>query len=1138
MLFTVPHQLQGRFLRNCRSGVVVKTASGATKVATVPVTFKMQKHVEYGEVVKVIGDHKTIGRWDHSKGVNLEWGEGDFWTGTTQLPVGADVHFKFITVGDGSTRWEDTENRNFKILGPDYGLTVECKKQDTKISSYKLKGAQPTETKEQQSNNRDAAKADEVPRSKDNAQKASPSSSAANSMDELKSRVSHLTAAWVGAEPEFVRSRKDNNGRNVVWNTSSLDGYALEIVQGDEKAPSWLQKLELTKELLVNHSVRSRPGPVALASCYIYSTWINNGTISCIESGGHQRPNRHANQAMEIFRSLEWTIEDAVAGKCADGMGPELTVLVARKMHTRLPSFSGEFRASTPLTRIRDIAHRNDIPKDLKDEIKHTIQNKLHRNAGPEDLIASEKMLARITENPGQYNGDFVNEFAIFVRELRQFFNASDLVELLENTRSALTDDHVANLNMFLAAKQEADGSPDPSVDLLMRLLYYTSCVRAGYVDGLRSGLRNDAPDDSLVMRQNWRLSEIRLEDLAFVLISQMINKLEAQGGAVRMSSMNNDELSKPLAAVAVACRMMGMSAINPLEMLVVEEEMKAWVESGPLTQTKDNALRMKASLDRVLRSAKRFSEQMMELYNDPARQLCAGFGVPSHMGSIFAEGEVRSHLVFQASKLLGLLSKAMRIAAKVPAVDSVVTGQAVGKLMGMKALTSGVLEGLKEDVVLVLDQADGDEEVASAGRHVKGLLLLHDIPHLSHLGVRSRQEGVVFATCEDEDVVRQWRSLLGKQVVLDVGSENVQLSDNLSRKAPASKSATATATAPSQAAPITRATQAQLVSMADCTQQVGGAKAATCAELGKLAVKSPKLFSTPAGLCLPFGVMEVVLEGAGKSQQHKELLEHLEGSQGMQLEAACEAIQKLVGELSVPPALLQQVAAGFAAGTRVVVRSSANVEDLAGMSAAGLYDSVVGVDPANAAELGKAVAAVWASLYSRRAVASRRAAGVPQGAACMAVLVQQLVVPLYSFVLHTARPSDSNPQVAVVELAVGQGETLCSGETGAPYRLSINKMDMAVATSSFANFSSALVLKEGRVLPQPVNYAAHLMSRSAEYRMSVAQRITQIGSALEAEYGCAQDVEGGILLGKNPGPNFSPGEHEVMIFQSRPQGA
>lgn len=40
----------------------------------------------------------------------------------------------------------------------------------------------------------------------------------------------------------------------------------------------------------------------------------------------------------------------------------------------RLPSFNAEFTASTPLTRIRDIAHRNDIPHELKQEIKHTIQ--------------------------------------------------------------------------------------------------------------------------------------------------------------------------------------------------------------------------------------------------------------------------------------------------------------------------------------------------------------------------------------------------------------------------------------------------------------------------------------------------------------------------------------------------------------------------------------------------------------------------------------------------------------------------------------------------------------------------------------------------------------------------------------------
>lgn len=44
---------------------------------------------------------------------------------------------------------------------------------------------------------------------------------------------------------------------------------------------------------------------------------------------------------------------------------------------------------------------------------------------GPEDLIASEAMLKRITARPGEYNADFVEQFKLFMKELREFFNAS-----------------------------------------------------------------------------------------------------------------------------------------------------------------------------------------------------------------------------------------------------------------------------------------------------------------------------------------------------------------------------------------------------------------------------------------------------------------------------------------------------------------------------------------------------------------------------------------------------------------------------------------------------------------------------------------------------------------------------------------
>lgn len=58
------------------------------------------------------------------------------------------------------------------------------------------------------------------------------------------------------------------------------------------------------------------------------------------------------------------------------------------------------------------------------------------------------------------------------------------------------------------------------------------------------------------------------------------------------------------------------------------------------------------------------------------------------------------------------------------------------------------------EDVVLLVHEASGDEEVSATGVPLKGVILAHSLPHLSHLGVRARQEKVVFVTCEDQDTM------------------------------------------------------------------------------------------------------------------------------------------------------------------------------------------------------------------------------------------------------------------------------------------------------------------------------------------------------------------------------------------------
>lgn len=213
----------------------------------------------------------------------------------------------------------------------------------------------------------------------------------------------------------------------------------------------------------------------------------------------------------------------------------------------------------------------------------------------------------------------------------------------------------------------------------------------------------------------------------------------------------------------------------------------------------------------------------------------------------------------------------------------------------------------------------------------------------------------------------------------------------------------------------------------------------------------------------------------------------------------------------------------------RLIVRSSANVEDLAGMSAAGLYDSIPNVGLSNSIVFRNAVCRVWASLYTRRAVLSRRAAGVPQKVAAMAVLVQEMLSPELSFVLHTRSPTDNDHNYVEAEIASGLGETLASGTRGTPWRLSSGKFDGMVRTLAFANLSEELVVHgggpaDGEVMHLTVDYSKKPLTVDPSFRQQLGQRLCAVGFFLERKFGCPQDVEG-CVVGK-----------DIYIVQTRPQ--
>lgn len=294
--------------------------------------------------------------------------------------------------------------------------------------------------------------------------------------------------------------------------------------------------------------------------------------------------------------------------------------------------------------------------------------------------------------------------------------------------------------------------------------------------------------------------------------------------------------------------------------------------------------------------------------------------------------------------------------------------------------------------------------------------------------------------------------------------------------------------------------------------------------------LKIPAAFRVPAGAVIPFGSMESALTQSNSMKTFKSILEQIETAKvGVELDELCKQLQELVSSLQLSQDMIDSVGRIFPEDARLIVRSSANVEDLAGMSAAGLYDSIPNVSLRNKTVFSNAVSKVWASLYTRRAVLSRRAAGVPQKDALMAVLVQEMLSPDLSFVLHTYSPTDQNDKSVEAEIACGLGETLASGTRGTPWRLSSGKFDGQVQTLAFANFSEELrVLStgpaDGEMARFTVDYSKKPLSIEPKFREQLGQRLCAVGYFLECKFGCPQDVEG-CTVGD-----------DIYIVQARPQ--
>ena len=145
--------------------------------------------------------------------------------------------------------------------------------------------------------------------------------------------------------------------------------------------------------------------------------------------------------------------------------------------------------------------------------------------------------------------------------------------------------------------------------------------------------------------------------------------------------------------------------------------------------------------------------------------------------------------------------------------------------------------------------------------------------------------------------------------------------------------------------------------------------------------------------------------------------------------EQASQAIRGLFAEHDLSAEITREIGQAYGSldDAPVAVRSSANAEDLPGLSFAGQQETYLNVKGRD--EVGAAVRDCWASLWTPQAISYRHQNGIDQGSVAMAVVVQTMVPSQVSGILFTANPATGERSEIIINSSFGLGEAVVSGQ-------------------------------------------------------------------------------------------------------------
>ncbi len=753
--------------------------------------------------------------------------------------------------------------------------------------------------------------------------------------------------------------------------------------------------------------------------------------------------------------------------------------------------------------RIRDeilhIMHRHHI-KEVGGTWMEQWHQKLHNNTTPDDVVICEAYLAFLRGNGNRDAYDAALLEGGVTRERLAGFERpiTEDPEWHPHLKDGLIHDfeHYLQLLRSVHSGTDLDTAAGAGAHLL----------RGGAGEALALVQRGFRKPDADAVELAGRITEAR-RGLAAVL-SQNTNPSDVKDGLyldLALEETLRTAIERQLQSKFGSHQLVALLGLVLENLLLVQDSgeleqcSREW-RTLPLDDrfSRDWCLRAKAVADRLCRAVEAVTDSTYQLLQPRAEELGREFQAAQWTVTLFSEEIVRGRPLFLLSMLLHQLDPVLRKQAKLGDWQVISPSRTAGVVQVVSELRAVQGKIFERPTVLVADQVRGDEEPPEG---VRAVITPKSVDLVSHVAVRARNAGLLFATCFDAPTFKQLQQLDGVHVQLSVTSSG----DVTFSKAEAAEAVEASVTVRRPRAAKLPTPGLRVLRRCEFEPQRVGGKSWRIREMAE---RVPDAFRTPRSVALPFGVFEAVLAEPANCESAQRF-RALASTVGASPEGTLAELRDCILGLALPDRLLAEA------------RTALKAEGLP--------------VPADMEAMSQRIKQVWASLWNDRAYFSRQTNGLPHDSVSMAVLIQEVVEADYAFVIHTVNPATGNRDELYAEVVRGLGETLVGNHPGRAMSFVVNKASLqstllAYPSKSLGLFGGGLIFRsdsnaedlEGyagaglydSVLLAPavervLDYTQDPLVWDAAFRERMFLGIARVGVAVERAFESAQDIEG-----------------------------